>query len=133
MPRQFDHEKLKVYQEAIRFVTWSYDMLSRNGCPGAVKNQLERSSISIPLNIAEGNAKSGIRDRQRYFEIAMGSAFESAAAIDILVATKVISGEIGAAGNSQLHELVSMLVGLIKSVGSNRLAEEASEDLYEVS
>ncbi len=129
MTESFDHEKLRVYQAAIRFVTWTYDLSSGRELPTVVKNQLERSAVSIPLNIAEGNGKSSPRDRCRYFEIARGSALESAAAIDILLATAQVTADEGAAGKVQLHGIFSMLVGLIKSSSDTRLAE-TSDDPY---
>lgn len=45
--------------------------------PYHLKEQFERSSSSIALNLAEGNAKSSKKDRIRIFEIAYGSFRES--------------------------------------------------------
>lgn len=59
---QFDHEKLKVYQAAIRFVAWSTELAAQISSKAAVKDQLDRASTSIPLNIAEGNGKFAIKD-----------------------------------------------------------------------
>ena len=56
--REFDHEKLHVYQSAIHFVKWSTELLETLPGKIAVHNQLDRASTSIPLNIAEGNAES---------------------------------------------------------------------------
>ena len=53
---------------------------------GEVKDQLDRASTSIALNIAEGNGKYALKDRCRFFDIAHGSALECASAQDILVA-----------------------------------------------
>lgn len=52
---KFDHEKLNVYQKAIRFVAWADDLLQTIPKSTAVHNQLDRASTSVPLNIAEGN------------------------------------------------------------------------------
>jgi len=41
-----------------------------------MKDQMLRSSISIPSNIAEGSEKKGIPDFQRFINIAQGSAAE---------------------------------------------------------
>ena len=40
---------------------------------GAIKNQLERSSLSVCLNLAEGSGKTSKPDRKRFYSIAMGS------------------------------------------------------------
>ncbi len=82
----FDHEKLDVYREAINFCTWVGKFLAAISARGAAKDQLDRASTSSPLNIAEGNGKFSPNDRARFFEIARGSALESAAALDVLVA-----------------------------------------------
>lgn len=59
----FDHEKLRVYQEAVAFVAWADGILQRCAEKTAVKDRLDRASTSIPLNIAEGNGKWSSRDR----------------------------------------------------------------------
>ncbi len=57
MKTVFDHEKLDVYQEFIRFVCWVDELLHEVPKTYAVHNQFDRASTSIPLNIAEGNEK----------------------------------------------------------------------------
>src|SRR5262245_35369861 len=82
----FDHEKLDVYREAIAFVGWISGLLEEMVRIGEVKDQLDRASTSIPLNIAEGNGKYAPKDRCRFFVIAHGSTLECAAGLDVLVA-----------------------------------------------
>ena len=48
----FDHEKLDVYREAVAFVAWLSEMLETTSKAGEVKDQLDRASSSIALNIA---------------------------------------------------------------------------------
>jgi four helix bundle protein len=124
MPPHFDHEKLKVYQAAIGFGTWSTDLLGQVTTKAAVKDQLDRASTSVPLNIAEGNGKFAIRDRCRFLDFARGSALECAACLDVLVAKRLVDLEAIHSGKQELLEIVSMLVGLIKSL-SARIQEDA--------
>ena len=124
MRSYFDHEKLKVYQSAIGFITWSTDLLIHVEARAAVKDQLDRASTSVPLNIAEGNGKFAIRDRCRFLDFARGSALESAACLDVLVAKKLLEEKGVRAGKEQLLEIVSMLMGLINSL-SARIQEDA--------
>jgi four helix bundle protein len=119
----FDHEKLKVYRQAVAFVAWCDEIMPRCPDKAAVKDQLDRASTSIPLNIAEGNSKWSSRDRCRFLEIARGSAVECAACLDVLVAKKRLTVDDVEPGKKQLYEIVSMLVGLIQSV-SSRVGEE---------
>lgn len=41
-----------------------------------LKDQLDRASSSISLNLAEGNAKFSYRDKARFYQIAYGSLRE---------------------------------------------------------
>jgi len=110
----FNHEKLEVYQEAIALVAWLSAVLEGTVRVGDVKDQLDRSSTSIPLNIAEGNGKYAPKDRCRFFDIAHASALECAAGLDVLVAkTKWTTEEIRP-GKERLQRIVRMLMGLIK-------------------
>jgi four helix bundle protein len=123
----FDHEKLNVYQTSIKFIVWLQDILEGIPKKHAVQNQLDRSSTSITLNIAEGNGKYSNRDRCRFFDIARGSALESAAALDILSAKSLLKSEAVTFGKGMLREIVSMLVGLIKSHSTGLICEEVSD------
>jgi four helix bundle protein len=57
---------------------------------GAIRDQMERASLSIVLNVAEGCGR--VRgERSRHFSIARGSAMEVAAGIDIALLRGVIT------------------------------------------
>lgn len=73
--------------------------------------------------MAEGNGKYSKKDRCRYFDISFGSSLESAGCLDILFVRNQISSEELNNGKQMLRELVSMLVGLIKS-NSDRVYED---------
>ena len=49
-----------------------------------VVDQLNRASLSIVLNIAEGSGKFSNADRKKFFIIARASIFECIAILDIL-------------------------------------------------
>src|SRR5437867_10278474 len=110
----FEHEKLAVYREAIAFNAWLSSVLDGAVRLGEVKDQLDRASSSIPLNIAEGNGKYTPKDRCRFFDIAHGSALECAAALDILVAKMKLTADQVRPGKESLQRIVRMLMGLIK-------------------
>jgi four helix bundle protein len=111
---QFDHERLDVYKVSLEFVRYVSNITSNlEGVHRNARDQLIRSSQSIPLNIAEGNGKNFVRERARYFEIARGSAMESAAALDILRVTDACSDEQVRGGKELLVRVVSMLCKLI--------------------
>ncbi len=110
----FDHEKLEVYQEAIAFIAWLTPLLESMARLGDVKDQLDRASVSISLNIAEGNGKYSLKDRCRFFDTAHGSALECAGGLDILVAKSKLTHNEIRPGKKRLQKVVRMLMGLIK-------------------
>ena len=123
MNSSLDHEKLNVYQEAIRFAAWANGLLDALPKTLAVHSQLDRAATSIPLNIAEGNGKFTAPDRCRFFDIARGSALECAACLDVLTVRNQIQN--ADAGKEMLVRIVSMLVGLIKSTSAIRMHEDS--------
>jgi len=127
MPPYFDHEKLLVYQEALRFVRWLEPILDKLPHKLAVRDQLDRSSTSVPMNIAEGNGKYTSPDRCKYFDIARGSALECAGGLDVLVAKGRLTDEDVREGKEILRGVVSKLVGLIRSNSPDRLYEAPTE------
>jgi four helix bundle protein len=110
----FDHEKLDVYREAIAFCGWAGELLNSITAKAAAKDQLDRASTSIPLNIAEGNGKFSGKDRARFLEIARGSALECAACLDVLVARKLATPEQIETAKENLARIVQMLMGMLR-------------------
>jgi len=58
---------------------------------GYLVDQLKRALSSSILNIAEGNGRRSIKERRRFFDIAIGSTAESASILDIAMAYGYIS------------------------------------------
>jgi four helix bundle protein len=123
MSPPFDHEKLQAYQAALEFFRWSEAVIGRLPKSGAVSSQLDRARTSIPLNIAEGNAKFTSADKCRFLDIAHGSAVECAACLDLLFIKHLVSEADLETGKTLLRRLVGMLVGLIKSKSPERFGE----------
>jgi four helix bundle protein len=114
MKTYFDHEKLDVYWEAIAFCGWTGDLLAQISAKAAAKDQLGRASISIRLNIAEGNGKFSRVDRSPFLEIARGSALECAACLNVLAVRKVVGAEQFVPAKERLVRIVNMLMGTLK-------------------
>src|SRR5580693_8252532 len=123
----FDHEKLEVYREAIAFIAWLSGLLEGTVRIGDVKDQLDRASTSIPLNIAEGNGKYAPKDRCQFFDIAHGSALECAAGLDVLVAKERLTPDQIRPGKESLQRVVRMLMGLIKRNSTREYEKTAGE------
>src|SRR6266513_3155585 len=129
MKTHFDHEKLDVYQEAIAFCGWVGEFIAAISAKAAAKDQLDRASTSIPLNIAEGNGKFSAKDRARFLEMARGSALECAACLDVLLVRKLACEEPVIFAKERLARIVQMLVGLLRKFSERAgvLREEQSE------
>jgi four helix bundle protein len=85
-----------------------------NGPESHVRDQWLRAAQSIPRNIAEGNGKQSLKDKNRFFEIARGSALECAAIHDILLSFEAIDPELNRIGKTNLKWIVSMLTRWIQ-------------------
>ncbi len=108
----FGHEKLDVYRLSLDYAAWAFKFCETLNGHRNARDQIIRASQSIPLNIAEGNAKATEGDRRRFFEIARGSALECAAAQDILHVCGALDREENEAKKVMLNRIASMLTGL---------------------
>ena len=126
----FDHERLDVYRLSIEYVSSTYRIAkSLNGPQRHARDQWLRAAQSIPLNIAEGNGTQSLKDKNRCFEIARGSALECAAIHDILISFEAIDAELNRVGKTNLKRIVSMLTRLIQR--TTGVSEDRIEYEYE--
>jgi len=107
-----DCERLDCYRVAVEFQTLAARLVS-NRRVGALREQLDRASVSIALNIAEGAGRWFARDKANFFTIARGSATECAAALDLLLARGLVSLADHRHGRDRLVRIVQMLTRLI--------------------
>ena len=105
-----DHEKLDVYQCALRFAALAFQILQNMPRGHAeLSDQLRRATLSIPLNIAEGAGKPSDKDRSRFNAIARGSAMECGAILDLLQLQALAQPAAVSEAKSLLVRLVAML------------------------
>lgn len=115
--RPFDHERMEVYRVALAFVRSASAI--RSGLAAgrsALADQLDRASISIPLNIAEGAGELARREKARFYRMARRSATECAAILDVARELRLTPEEQLREGREQLQTIVAMLVALGKRV-----------------
>jgi four helix bundle protein len=115
----FDHEKLHVYQLQLEFLQWVTPLLEEAqrqdaGKTAEVRKHLDQASLSVLLNIAEGNGRRRQQTRAKFFDDARGSAAESAACLDALVAKRVCSPERIRHGKDVLERVYAMLTKLVE-------------------
>lgn len=80
----FDHERLDVYAAALDFISLTHDIVARfpKG-RSSLADQLERAATSIALNIAEGCGEYSPKEKSRFYRMALRSAAERAAVLDV--------------------------------------------------
>jgi len=120
------HEKLHVYQRGLEYASWTHAVLAGVEQSAAVLDHWDRAAESIVENLANGNSRHAAADRNRYFDVAFGSALECAACLDICVCKKLISVDRQAEGKAVLQQIVKMTIGLRKS-RSSYVKEEREE------
>jgi len=114
----FPFEKLIVYQKALEWVRETEGLVkeSRGLVSRPMLDQLCRASLSVPLNIAEGNGRWHKADKRQFFWVARGSVFECVPILQSLRALNAIDEIRFRAGYRLLEEIARMHTGLIQSV-----------------
>jgi four helix bundle protein len=112
----FDHERLDVYRAAIAFVA-NADELAAHLPRGRnyLSDQLQRAAISVPLNIAEGVGEFSRRDKSRLYRIALRSATECAAILDVCRLLNLVDQRTLDTSRDLLLRIVSMQTRMVRS------------------
>lgn len=112
------HENLSVWHKSIDFVTELY-RITRN-FPSSEKyslvDQVRRSGVSIPSNIAEGAARCSQKEFKRFLYISLGSAAELQTQLTIARNLKFISEQEFQLLLKQSTDISKMVSGLIRSL-----------------
>jgi four helix bundle protein len=110
-------EKLAVYQKSVDLAETIIDLTDE--FPKGyyfLTDQLNRASLSIATNIAEGNGRFTKRDRRHFFIIARSSAQECIPLLEIAKRKQFIS-EVRLSGLfDQLEVISKMISGLINGL-----------------
>ena len=112
----FMFEKLEVYQRAVDLAEKMAALTETFPSKGHyhLADQLRRASLSVSLNIAEGNGRWHAKERKNFFWIARGSVFECVPVLELCKREELISEESHAEFKSELEVLSRMLTALIK-------------------
>ena len=112
-----NHKELLVWQKAMQLVVDVYNLirlLPKEETYG-LSDQMRRAAISIPSNIAEGNARSSQKDMVHFLYIAQGSRAELETQLELCELIGYISKDRLEPVLMQTQEIGRMLSGLIKS------------------
>ena len=107
-------ENLDVWKRSSRLCVEIYKGLA--SCKDfGFKDQITRSSLSIPSNIAEGFERASDKDSNKFFYYAKGSSGELRTQIYIGIEIGYISKETGISWKNEAEQISKMLAALIKS------------------
>lgn len=111
-------EDLTVWQVGVDLSIEVYNVLN-NSRDFGLKNQIQRSAVSIPSNIAEGFERQTNKEFIQYLFIAKGSAGELRTQLHIADNVNEIDHQIAQKLISKATEISAMLHGLIKTRKEN--------------
>ena len=105
-------ERLDVWRRSTRLSCKIYRHLA--SCRDyAFRDQITRSGLSVPSNIAEGMERESPKDRRRFLEIARGSAAELITQILIGIEVNYIDSAKGREWKEEVRQLMAMLNSLM--------------------
>jgi four helix bundle protein len=104
---------LDVYRIALAFQVFAAE-LTADRRVGALRDQLDRASVSIVLNIAEGAGRRSPADKSHLVAIAGARAPQPAAVMDLLGGRGLLPTAARQHGHALLVRTVQMLTRLIE-------------------
>src|SRR5258705_117423 len=111
---QLDANKLHVYNVALELHSHCAALVSP--LTRILRDQLERASLSVVLNIAEAGGRRSRRDKARFYAIARGSSTEVAALLDVLAMRHLASPAAVRTGRRLAIRCVQMLSKIDQSL-----------------
>jgi four helix bundle protein len=109
---------LKVWQHSHKLVLKVFKK-SKGTSGKALKNQMERSSLSITSNIAEGFGRELKPDKKRFYIMARGSAYELQNQLIVARDIQVISSDKFQKMAELSLDSIRLLHGLIRSLNKD--------------
>lgn len=111
------HKKLEAWKQSVNLVTELYKII--NSFPKEEKyvltDQIRRSSISIPSNIAEGAARNTKKEFVNFLHIAQGSLSELDTQLEISLRLGYLADDSYKNLDDIMTSIDKMISGLIKS------------------
>lgn len=104
---------LEVWKRASRYCVRIFRLLA--GCREyAFRDQLVRSSLSIPSNIAEGYERRAPKERAQYLKVAKGSCGEAWTQLLIGVEADILDRDVALELADEVKQIAKMTGGLIR-------------------
>ena len=116
---KFGYEDLEVWNKAVEFAVLVIDTVEKISTDRKhyrLLEQIESSSTSVAMNIAEGKGRHSKKEFSQYCYIARGSLYETMTLLEIFRRIKWISDEEYEEIAPKGIEIASMIMGLINSL-----------------
>jgi four helix bundle protein len=113
-----DVRKYEVFKRADGLVIEVYKLTASfpNSELFALTSQMRRAAYSIPMNLAEGAARSGAKEFAQFINVAVGSCEEVRYQIHLANALGYVPAETAAKLDADYEEVKRMLAGLLARV-----------------
>jgi four helix bundle protein len=114
-------DRLDVYVLALEYFGMARPLVLRlRRTEQAMADQLQRSTLSIPLNIAEGAGEFSTGDKRKFYRYALRSAAESIAIVDACHRIDLCRSDEHERCRSAGMRLVAMLTRLVIVMGQRK-------------
>jgi len=115
-----DHRSLHAWQEARGVVLGVIDLARTAWKPyaAALFSQLQRASLSVQLNIAEGYSFGASRSFTRHLNIAYGSAVETGELLEIALDANIVTRDIADHLLHRNRRSQRLLLGMLRRMRS---------------
>ena len=125
MEKKYEYKNLDVYKESKKLVKMVYRLIEQfpKVETYALCDQLRRSVISVPSNIAEGSGRTSAKDQAHFFEMAFGSLMEVSCQMDIACDL----GYIEQLELNQVEEYIRKIAAMLSGLRRKCLGERVRE------
>ena len=113
-----DFRELKVWQKAMELTVEVYSLVKLLPSIEAygLSDQMRRSVVSIPSNIAEGQGRESMKEFIRFLSVARGSLRELSTQLEICERVQYLDSSQTAAAKNMVEEIDKMLNALSNSL-----------------
>lgn len=116
-----DFRELTGYQKALEFYTKLYVILAKLPFyeQYGIFSQLDRSSMSIVANLAEGNGSLYPKTKMNFYSIAFATTNETQCWLDIMVIKGYLTKEQHMELNEMLESIKKLIIAYIKKLAND--------------
>ena len=126
-----NYQKMIVWQKAMDVVVITYSLCRKLPKTElyALQNQMKRAAVSIPSNIAEGQARNSDKEFIQFLAIAKGSRAELETQLILCTRLNYLAKSDITEVMSILEEISKMLSALIKNLSSKKKLKLSTKNL----